>query len=216
MLKADFMATGFSGSFEMWPPDQLTIAAVTKRLGGDESWLKVISTRDERYEELHSIFEHTQEKVIDAFREGDLATYVHHIATGLFYLIPAALWDGFEAVGYLAGRLYRGVMDDDYHRSIPQQFIDTPIMVHGDDATAWLKSPAVAALPLELPKPIPGAKLDQWFTALGDSRKALKNSELVQAARDKFPDYHVARDRVLDLRKKEDGHRRAGRPINGE
>jgi hypothetical protein len=220
MTKANFMAARFGGTFEMWSPERLVIETVTKRLGGD-SWMAVRSSRDERYDEVSNIITDTQEKIIDAFRSGALTSYVHNIDTGLFYVIPARVWDGDEmmgddSMGYLDGRLYRGIFDDEYHRSIPGQFLDTAIMIVGDAALAWLKSATVAALPQTLKRSLSFADLDRWFVGLGDDRKAMKNADLVQAARDHFPEYHVARDRVLDLRRKTDGPRDAGRPINGE
>lgn len=218
--KANFMAAQFGGAFEMWSPDRLVIETVTKRLGGD-AWLEVQSSRDERYDEVSGIVEDTQEKMIEAFRSGAIVAYVHNIDTGLFYVIPTRVWDGDgmmgdDSMGYLDGRLYRGIFDDDYYRSIPSQFLDTAIMIVGDAAQAWLKSAAVAAMPRTLKKPVPFGDLDKWFSGLGDNRKEMKNTELVSAAWVYFPDHHVARDRVLDLRRKTDGLRDPGRPINGE
>ena len=89
-------------------------------------------------------------------------------------------------------------------------------MIVADEARAWLRSAAVAAMPRTLKKPVPQGDLDKWFVGLGDDRKVMKNSDLVQAAREHFSNHHVARDRVLDLRRKTDGPRDPGRPINGD
>ncbi len=214
--KANFVAARFGGSFEMWSPDRLIIATVTKRLGG-EAWLEVVSSRHERYEEVSAIVEDTQEKVIEAFRDGSLTAYVHKVETGLFYVIPAPIWDGFDAMGYLDGRLYLGVMDDDYHRSMPTAFLDTPIMILGDAATAWLRGAVVSSLPAVMKPAVPSGKLEKWFDGLSEDQRGLKNEEFVQLARDAFPDHTVGKHRFLDFRRLRDGHREAGRPkISGE
>jgi hypothetical protein len=213
---ANFMAARFAGSFEMWSPDRLVIETITKRLGGD-SWQLVVSSRDGRYEEISAIVEDTQEKIIEAFRSGALIAYVHRIETGLFYVVPAQVWDGFDAMGYLDGRLYLGVMDTAYHRSIPDQFLDTALMVVGDEARAWIKGAAAAPLLAELPKPVPGGLLDKWFDGLSDEELGFTNERFLQLAREAFPTYYVARDRPLDIRRHRVGKRAAGRPkTNGE
>ena len=214
--KANFMPVQFAGAFEMWSPDRLIIETVTKRLGND-SWLQVTSSRDKRYEETSAIVEDTQEKLIEACQLGVLTAYVHNVETGLFYVIPEPVWDGFDAIGYLAGRLYLGVMDDDYHRSIPNAFLNTSIMVLGDDAKAWLKGSTVASLPATLKSPVPGGALDRWFGKLSAEQLALENEDFVKSARDFFPGHRVARDRVLDMKRRSVGLGSPGRPkINGE
>lgn len=215
MTKANFMAARFGGSFEMWSPDRLIIATVTKRLG--EGWQEVTTFRHPRYEEVGAIIEDTQETIIDAFRLGLLTSYVHNIDTGLFYVVPAPIWDGEDAMGYLAGRLYLGVMDDDYHRSIPAQFVGTPLMILGDEALSWLKGSVASALSATIAPPVPSGKLEKWFDSLTEDQRGFKNDDFVELARSALPEYTVGRHRLLDLRRLRDGHRNAGRPkIDGE
>lgn len=216
MSKANFMPVRFEGAFEMWSPDRLVIETVTKRSGSD-SWMQVRSSRDDRYEEVSGLVEDTQERVIEASRAGELTAYVHVVETGLFYVIPAPVWDGNDAIGYLAGRLYKGVMDDDYHRSMPDNFMNTPIMFLGAEAKTWLKGATVGLMPAKLPTAVPSGDLVAWYNGLTKDERASKRTVLLQMARDRFPQYHVARDRVADIRMKDIGHLPSGRPkTNGD
>jgi len=218
--KANFMAAQFGGAFEMWSPERLVIETITERRGNAD-WMALRSSREDGFEEVIAMVEETQDIVARALRTGLLTAYLNIVTTGLFYVIPAQIWgdpdcddnNGYEAVAYIQeGRLFRGALDDDYAKSIPAQFFDTPIMIPETGARDWLRSSTVKTLSRQLPPQIPYDDLMSWLEGLGvEGRVALTNSQLLQAASAQFPSYHAGR-RVIEQRRTLDGLRDSGRP----
>lgn len=140
-----FTPTRFNGAFETWDLEQLMHAAITHRVGGDW-WVSVSRPSDKEYLEVSGVIENVQSDLIRALKTGSLQTFVHMPGDDLFYRVPPAIWDSTDADGYLAGSLYRGVMDGAYHRNIPDVFLDKPLLVLDADAKVWIGGPDVKKL----------------------------------------------------------------------